>query len=70
MDLAELHEKGIAHSQFTIVVLSIQQTVIVVSRVDQLLSSNYTKPTKIEVNCRVTGKKERKHSPLILNLCC
>ena len=42
MDLAELHEKGIAHSQFTIVVLSIQQTVIVVSRVDQLLSSKCT----------------------------
>ena len=45
MDLAELHEKGIAHSQFTIVVLSIQQTVIVVSRVDQLLSSYKDKET-------------------------
>ena len=43
MDLAELHEKGIAHSQFTIVVLSIQQTVIVVSRVDQLLSRKCTR---------------------------
>ena len=43
MDLAELHEKGIAHSQFTIVVLLIQQTVIVVSRVDQLLSRKCTR---------------------------
>ena len=45
MSLQIIYQEKFGFNNRCSVVVSIQQTVIVVSRVDQLLSSYYTKPT-------------------------